>query len=72
VRVMRVIPDSVAADAGIEVGDMIQTAAGSQVSSTSELIAVIQRQAPGTWLPLGVLRDGQPQDIVARFPQTFD
>jgi uncharacterized iron-regulated protein len=72
VRVMEVVDGSVAADAGIEVGDLIQTAAGFEVSSTSELIALIQRQAPGTWLPLGVLRGDQPRDLVARFPQSFD
>ncbi len=72
VRVMEVVVGSVAADAGIETGDLIQTAAGFKVGSTSELIAVIRRQAPGTWLPLRVLRDDQPRELVARFPQNFD
>jgi S1-C subfamily serine protease len=69
---MEVVAGSVAADAGIETGDLIQAAAGFEVSSTGELIAVIQRQAPGTWLPLRVLRDDQPREMVARFPQNFD
>jgi len=72
VRVMEVVAGSVAADAGIETGDLIQSAAGFEVSSTSELIAVIRRQAPETWLPLRVLRDDQPREMVARFPQNFD
>ena len=72
VRVMEVVAGSVAADAGIETGDLIQIAAGFEVASTSELIAVIQRQAPGTWLPLQVLRGDQPLELVARFPQKFD
>ena len=72
VRVIEVVAGSVAADAGVEVGDLIQTAAGFGVSSTSELIAVIRRQAPGTWLPLRVLRDDQSRELVARFPQNFD
>ncbi len=72
VRVIEVVAGSVAADAGIETGDLIQTAAGFAVSSTSELIAVIQRQAPGTWLPLRVLRGDQSRELVARFPQNFD
>ncbi len=60
------------AGAGIERGDLIQVAAGFEVSSTSELVEVIQRQAPGTWLPLRVLRDDQLHELVARFPQEFD
>ncbi len=72
VRIMEVIAGSVAAGAGIERGDLIQVAAGFEVSSTSELVEVIQRQAPGTWLPLRVLRDDQLHELVARFPQEFD
>ncbi len=72
VRVMEVIGDSVAAGAGIENGDLIQAAAGFEVSSASELVGVIQRQAPGTWLPLKVLRGDQLHELVARFPQKFD
>ncbi|MCP4764940.1 MAG: PDZ domain-containing protein [Gammaproteobacteria bacterium] len=71
VRVMEVVAGSVAADAGIETGDLIQTAAGFEVRGTSELIAVIQRQAPGTWLPLRVLRGDQIHELAARFPQKF-
>ncbi|MCP4334363.1 MAG: PDZ domain-containing protein [Gammaproteobacteria bacterium] len=72
VRVMEVVAGSVAAGAGIKTGDLIQTAAGFEVSSTSELIAVVRRQAPGTWLPLRVLRDDQSRELIARFPQNFE
>jgi len=72
VRVMDVVAGSVAADAGIEVGDLIQAAAGFEVRSSGELIDVIQRQAPGTWLPLKVLRGDQLHELVARFPQKFE
>jgi uncharacterized iron-regulated protein len=72
VRVMQVVEDSVAAATGIREGDVIQAAAGFATSSTSDLIEVIQRQAPGTWLPLQLLRDGKEMDLLAKFPQSFE
>ncbi len=50
VLIERVIPDSVAAAAGLKQGDVIVSAAGSYVNKTSELGRIIRRQAPGTWL----------------------
>ena len=32
------------------------------------VIAVVQRQAPGTWLPIKVKRGGETLDLVAKFP----
>ena len=52
--------------------DVIQRAAGFDTRTTTELIEVIQRQAPGTWLPLEILRDGEALDVTARFPQRFE
>ncbi len=72
VRVMQVIDYSVAAATGIREGDVIQAAAGFETRSTTALIEVIQRQAPGTWLPLEVRRDDETLEMTARFPQTFD
>lgn len=72
VRVMRVVDDSVAAASGIRKGDEILVAAGFDTATTSELIAVIQRQAPGTWLPLKLKRDDKTIEIIARFPQSFE
>ena len=72
VRVMQVIDDSVAAATGLREGDVIRTAAGFETRSTSALIEVIQRQAPGTWLPLELRRGDKTLEMTARFPQTFD
>jgi hypothetical protein len=33
---------------------------------------VVQRQAAGTWLPLKVLREDKNQELIARFPQSFE
>ncbi len=68
VRVLQVMDDSVAEAADIRDGDAILKAAGVAVKETSELISIVQQQAPGTWLPLAVERDGETMEIVAKFP----
>ncbi len=68
VLIDQVIEESVAEDAGLEIGDIIVKAAGERVMETGELVTVIQRQAPGTWLPLEIKRDGETMDIIAKFP----
>ena len=72
VRVMEVVAGSVAEQAGMQAGDVIHGAAGFEVTTSGELIEVIQRQAPGTWLPLQILRDKVQIELLARFPQSFD
>lgn len=72
VRVMRVVDDSVAAATGIRKGDVIQAAAGFETATTADLIEVVQRQAPGTWLPLKLLRDDKNIEMIAKFPQSFE
>ena len=72
VRVSQVVAGSVAEQSGLEVGDVIQGAAGFATASVAELIEIIRRQAPGTWLPLDVLRAGESREITARFPQRFE
>jgi uncharacterized iron-regulated protein len=68
VRVVEVMQDSVAAAARIEQEDVIYEAAGIAVAAPADLIAVVQRQAPGTWLPLKVRRAGASLEIIAKFP----
>lgn len=68
VRIDQVGDGSVAAQAGLRVGDVVLTIAGLRAASTAEVVAVIGRQAPGTWLPLRVRRDEREIEIVARFP----
>ncbi len=70
VRVKKVIEGSVAEAAGLAPGDLIREAAGVAVAKASDLIAIVRRQAPGTWLPLRVRRGAETVDIVARFPPT--
>ena len=72
VRVMQVVADSVAAKSGILEGDVIQSAAGFKTMTDSMLIEIIRRQAPGTWLPLKLLRGDKSIELIARFPQSFE
>jgi uncharacterized iron-regulated protein len=66
-RVAEVAPRSVAASAGLRPGDVIVEAAGTAVTTPADLRRVVDLQAPGTWLPLRVRRDGRDRQIVARF-----
>lgn len=72
VRVMEVVADSVAQQSGLQAGDIILRAAGFDTATTAALIEVIERQAPGTWLPLAVLRDTRVFEVIARFPRDFE
>jgi len=71
VLVQSVSSSSVAEATGLAEGDVIVEAAGTPVAATGELISIIQRQAPGTWLPLVVQRDSERIDLVAKFPTAF-
>lgn len=68
VRVLEVVEGSVAETAGLLPDDVIISAAGVAVAEADELVAVIGRQAPGTWLPLVLERKGESLDIIAKFP----
>lgn len=67
-RINRVVSDSVAEITGLKVGDLVLRAAGLDMRTPGELADTVARQAPGTWLPLSVRRDGQELDLVAKFP----
>jgi uncharacterized iron-regulated protein len=68
VRIKQVEKGSIAQAAGIIDGDYISEAAGVALKEFADLRAVIERQAPGTWLPLKIRRGGETLDVVARFP----
>ena len=72
VRIVKVVKNSVAASAGLKNDDLIIEAAGMIITQTQALVMTIRRQSPGTWLPLGILRDGKRLDIIAKFPLTSD
>ncbi len=72
VLLSRVTDGSIAEAADLRSGDVVLKAAGEDLSSTADLVEIIQRQAPGTWLPLEIERDGEIQTLVAKFPSASD
>ena len=68
VRVVSVVPASLAEQAGILAGDLIVRIAGEPATRPGDVIEAVLRQAPGTWLPITVQRGNATLDLVARFP----
>lgn len=69
VHIEEIVPGSVAAAAGLRKGDIVIEAAGQKTPNVPQFIATIQRQAPGTWLPLKIRRAGETISIIAKFPR---
>ncbi|MEW6512579.1 MAG: ChaN family lipoprotein [Pseudomonadota bacterium] len=67
-RITAITPGSIAEASGLKTGDVILEVAGQPAKGILVLRSVVQRQVPGTWLPLKVRRDGKELEIVARFP----
>jgi len=68
VQITEVIDGSVAAAADLAVGDIIRSAAGEAITRNAEFVEIVQRQSPGTWLPLEIERDGERLEFIAKFP----
>ena len=67
-RISQVASGSVAEITGLQAGDHILRAAGLETQKPDDVVEIIGRQAPGTWLPLSIRRDGQELDLIAKFP----
>lgn len=64
-RVREVEPGSGAADAGLQVGDVIVSFDGEDVSSMDQLISLILEKDVGDSVPLEILRDGRRISLTA-------
>ena len=62
-QVAEVAPGSAAADAGIEVGDLVVAVEGVDIADSNELRATVIRRAPGSEVTVGLERDGEPMDV---------
>jgi uncharacterized iron-regulated protein len=67
-RIVRVEAGSVAESTGLRAGDTIIEVAGLPAKQPGDVARVVQRHAPGTWLPLKVKRGGGAIELVAKFP----
>ncbi len=65
VRVTEVQPDTPAARAGLQAGDVIAKVGDGAIASLDDLQLALGRHAIGEPLTLHVLRDGRPIDLVA-------
>ena len=68
VMIEKVWSGSLAEKSGLKNGDVVLQAAGGRIAGIEDLRGHIQRQPPGTWLPLLIRRGGATQEIVVRFP----
>lgn len=59
VVVVRVVPNSPAAQAGLQPGDMIQTVGGKRIQESAEVQQEVERSAIGQTLPVEILRNGK-------------
>ena len=68
VRIASVTAGSIAEQAGLKADDVLLEIAGRPVKNFMTVRTAVQRQAPGTWLPIKVRRGDKELEIVARFP----
>ena len=68
VRIVSVVEESLADSLGLRRDDLIIEAAGRPLRRPAELTDLVRRQPPGTVLPLTVSRDGEREELLARFP----
>ncbi len=61
--VSQVVPGSVAAKAGLKVGDAVVAVDGEAVDTADALVAQIRERSVGDVVTLTIVRDGQRQDI---------
>jgi uncharacterized iron-regulated protein len=72
VRISEVFEGSVAEASALAPGDIVVFAAGVRIERVSDLLEIVERQAPGTWLPLTIRRDGEEREVLAKFPTEFE
>lgn len=65
VQVVAVTPDG-PADGHLQVGDVVRTFDGQRITSTDQLIALVQQSAVGDELVVGVERDGEVVEVRIR------
>lgn len=72
VIITRITPDSPAAKAKLEVGDLVLTIDGRPVTGVRELTRMISEKAIGKPVTLSVVRDGRARDIAVTLAELKD
>jgi len=65
VRVQQVMPDSAAAAAGMQAGDVIVALDGEAVTDLRSFSALLKARAPGDSVVVGIIRDGETTEVQA-------
>ena len=65
---LQVEKGSIAEASGLEDADVILEMAGIALKTTDDVINIVKRHAPGTWLPLKIKRNDLETEIIAKFP----
>lgn len=68
VRISEVAAAGLAAQTGLQRGDVITAAGGNTLKRSIHLIQIVRQQPAGTWLPLQVRRGEASLEIVVKFP----
>jgi membrane-associated protease RseP (regulator of RpoE activity) len=72
VEIKSVLPDSPAAEAGLEEGDVILEYQGSRVESAAQLVRMVHETPPGRTVTLLVSRDGSIRTVRAKVEERED
>ena len=67
--VQSLVPDSAAADAGLEPGDVITAVDGEPTADSASVGAIIRQRAPGDQVTISVLRGGEELEMTATLGQ---
>jgi hypothetical protein len=68
VKVGSTMPNTPAAQAGIEDGDLIVQIGDEKVTSLTDYMSALNKQKPGDTITIGVLRNGERHDLQTTFP----
>ncbi|MFO0246476.1 MAG: PDZ domain-containing protein, partial [Betaproteobacteria bacterium] len=68
VQIRQIEKGGLGEQAGLRVGDVRVEIAGRAPAEPADVSDAVQRQAPGTWLPLKVRREGRTFEVIAKFP----
>lgn len=68
VRIVSVVAGSLAERSGLRAGDLIVDAGGTKMRRSALLAAAVRAQAPGSWLPLKLQRNGDAVELLIKFP----
>jgi S1-C subfamily serine protease len=60
-------PDSPAAEAGLQRGDIIVQIGDMEIASVQDYMVILSEAEPGDTAPVRVIRDGQPVELEVTF-----